>query len=42
MEVIVVTPNEENPTWAVRRWQDFRDPASAKTSFTQFRALFAQ
>ena len=42
MEVVVITPNEENPLWTVRRWQDFRDEATTKISFTQFRALFSQ
>jgi hypothetical protein len=42
IEVVVITLNEENPSWTLRRWQDFRDEASAKISFTQFRAQFSQ
>ena len=42
MEVEVVTPNTENPVWSLRRWQDFRDPASAKKSWTEVRGLFSR
>lgn len=41
-EVIMVTPSDENPVWAVRRWQDFRDQASAKPTFTELRGEYAQ
>lgn len=42
MEVEMVTPTTENPVWTLRRWQDFRDPASAKQSWTELRGLFSR
>ena len=42
MEVEVFTPTAENPVWSLRRWQDFRDPASAKRTWTEARALFSR
>jgi hypothetical protein len=42
MEVDLSTPTTENPVWLIQRWQDFRDPASAKRSWTELRGLFAQ
>lgn len=41
-EVTLVTPSEENPVWSVRRWQDFRDEASAKATFTELRGEYSQ
>jgi len=42
MEVELFTPTAENPVWSLRRWQDFRDPASAKRSWTEARAIFSR
>jgi hypothetical protein len=42
MEVEAHTPTAENPVWSLRRWQDFRDPATAKRTWTEARALFSR
>ena len=42
LELVFVTLTEENPVWTIRRWQDFRDHASAKLSWTELRAIFSQ
>jgi hypothetical protein len=42
LELVFVTSTEENPVWTIRRWQDFRDRASAKLSWTELRAIFSQ
>ena len=42
LEMVFVTPTEENPVWTIRRWQDFRDRASTKSSWTELRAIFSQ
>lgn len=42
MEVDLVTPTQENPVWAIQRWKDFRDPASAKLSWGELRAEFSR
>lgn len=42
MEVEVYTPTAENPVWSLRRWQDFRDAASAKRTWTEARAIFSR
>lgn len=42
MEVEIATPTEGNPVWTIRRWQDFRDPSSAKWSWTTLRAEFSR
>lgn len=42
MEVEIYTPTAENPVWSLRRWQDFRDSASAKRTWTEARALFSR
>ena len=41
MEVDLITPSTENPVWSVRRWQDLRDVATAR-SLTELRGQFAQ
>ncbi|MFH1566912.1 MAG: hypothetical protein ABIL09_02860 [Gemmatimonadota bacterium] len=41
-EVRMVSPSTENPVWSMARWQDFRDEASAKQTFTELRGAFAQ
>lgn len=41
-EVDLITPTLENPVWTVRRWQDLRDPASAKRSMTEMRGEYSQ
>lgn len=41
-EVELVTPSDENPVWAIGRWQDFRDAASAKQTFTELRGEYSQ
>lgn len=42
MEVELYTPTAENPVWSLRRWQDFRDLASGKKTWTEARALFSR
>lgn len=42
MEVEVYTPTAENPVWSLRRWQDFRDLASAKKTWTEARAMLSR
>lgn len=41
-DVDLVTPSDENAVWLIRKWQDFRDPSSAKRSFTELRGEFSQ
>lgn len=42
MEVDLATPSEDNPVWVITRWQDFRDQASAKNSWTWLRGEYSQ
>ena len=42
VEVDLVTPTTENPVWAISRIVDIRDAATAKRSFGELRAEFAQ
>ena len=42
VDVSLTTPSEENPVWIVTRWQDFRDLASARGSWTELRGEFSQ
>lgn len=42
MRVDLATASAENPVWSVRRWQDYRDPASARRSLTDLRGEFSQ
>ena len=42
MEVDITTPSLENPLWTIRRWRDFRDQASVKKSWTEFRGENSQ
>ena len=37
----VTTPTEETPVWIVTRWQDFRDLASVRRSWTELRGEFS-
>ena len=41
MQIDLVTTSDENPTWSIRRWQDFREPSSERT-LTELRGEFAQ
>ena len=42
MEIDIATPSPENPVWTIARWRDFRDPASAKKSWTELRGEYSQ
>ena len=42
MEVDVQTTSEDNPLWIISRWQDLRDAASARQSWTELRGEFSQ
>jgi hypothetical protein len=37
----VTTPTEETPVWILTRWQDFRDLASVRRSWTELRGEFS-
>ena len=37
----VTTPTEETPVWILTRWQDFRDLASVRWSWTELRGEFS-
>ena len=41
MQIDLATKSDETPVWTIRRWQDFREPASELT-FTELRGEFAQ
>ena len=41
MQIDLATTSDETPEWFIRRWQDFREPASELT-FTELRGQFAQ
>jgi hypothetical protein len=42
MIIVFTTPTPENPIWTIQRWEDQRDPASAKRSWGELRAEFAR
>ena len=42
IEVDVKTPSQDNPLWVISRWQDLRDAASARSSWTELRGEFAE
>ena len=42
IEIDVATPSEDNPIWIVRRWEDLRDDASTRRSWTELRGEYSQ
>ena len=42
IEIDVSTPSEDNPVWIVRRWEDLRDAASSRRSWTELRGEYSQ
>ena len=42
VEIDVITPSQDNPLWVISRWQDLRDEASARRSWTELRGEFSQ